>query len=101
MYQWQHPVEADRKPSPEQPSSTGCYFESDAQTQSRERAFTYHAPTVTQIPRFALIRSEANRLAQVLNTNCPPSRELSLALTHLDQVVMFGNAAIARNESPA
>jgi hypothetical protein len=28
----------------------------------------------------------------------PVSREQSLALTHLEEVVMFANAAIARNE---
>lgn len=60
--------------------------------------FEYHAPKDDQPARYALIRAKARELALVIAGNTPPSREQSLAHTHLDQVVMLANAAIARNE---
>lgn len=61
--------------------------------------FAYHPPTPDQIARYPHIRSEAKALAVTLCKLCPPSRELSLALTHLEEAVMFANASIARNET--
>lgn len=61
-----------------------------------ETRFTYHKPTETQARRYEEIRGEAKALAVLLNGYCPPSRELSLALTHLEETVMWANAAIAR-----
>jgi hypothetical protein len=65
-----------------------------------ENDFTYHPPipALNQADRYATIRSEAKNLAHRLLTLCPPSRELSLSLTHLEQAVFYANAAIARNE---
>lgn len=60
--------------------------------------FTYHAPKPGQAERYALIRDTAKRLARVMVENCPPSRELSTALTNLETAVFNANAAIARNE---
>ena len=44
------------------------------------------------------LRAMAKRYAMVLNTVCPESRELSLAITKLEECVFWANAAIARNE---
>lgn len=63
-----------------------------------ERGFTYHAPKPGQPERYQAIREQAKTLALSLAEKCPGSRELSLALTHLEQTVMWANAAIARNE---
>ena len=60
--------------------------------------FTYHRPNDDQQDRYVRIRDQAHNYALLLVTNCPESRELSLALTHLEEVVMWANAAIARNE---
>ncbi|MHB9105766.1 MAG: Acb2/Tad1 domain-containing protein [Armatimonadota bacterium] len=62
--------------------------------------FTYHAPIAekNQVRRYAEIRERAREYAVFLLTQTPPSREQSLALTHLEEVVMWANAAIARNE---
>jgi hypothetical protein len=62
--------------------------------------FTYHRPFGDQPDRYELIRSRASDFAMVLMHNCPKSRELSLALTHLEESVMEANASIARNEKP-
>lgn len=69
--------------------------------QEREEAarrHTYHPPKNGQAERYAAIRSRAADLADLLVTLCPPSREKSLAQTHLDEVVFWANASIARNE---
>ena len=63
-----------------------------------EKRFTYHPPKEDQPERYDIIRKEGRALAYLLNRNCPESRELSLALTKLEECVMWANAAIARNE---
>lgn len=60
--------------------------------------FTYHAPKENQPMRYEEIRQRAKELAESLVAICPESRELSLALTNLEQAVMWANASIARNE---
>lgn len=74
------------------------YVGSDRVMAQIERTFTYHAPQGDQAGRYEAIRSRAREFAAFLATVTPESREQSLALTHLEEVVMFANAAIARNE---
>lgn len=63
-----------------------------------QRDFVYRAPKPDQIPRYETIRNDARDFAQLLMTLCPPSRELSLALTDLEMCVAHANMSIARNE---
>ncbi len=63
-----------------------------------ENIFKYHKPKDDQLERYDDIRNDALGFAQVICENTPPSREQSLALTKLEEVVMHANAAIARNE---
>jgi hypothetical protein len=58
--------------------------------------FTYHPPKGDQPDHYEHIRMEARELATVINNLCPDSREKSLALTKLEEAVMWANAAIAR-----
>ncbi len=60
--------------------------------------FTYHAPKGDQATRYGLLRAEAENLAVMVLKHCPDSRERSLALTKLEEAVMWANAAIARRE---
>jgi len=60
--------------------------------------FSHHPPKDDQGSRYITIRSQAGALATVIVMNTPPSREQSLALTKLEESVMWSNAAIARNE---
>jgi hypothetical protein len=62
-----------------------------------ENRFSYHAPKPGQPETYDSIRNSAKALAYFLSDVCPNSRELSTALTKLDEVVFFANAAIARN----
>lgn len=63
-----------------------------------ESVFTYHAPKGDQAARYEKIRAAAKEFALLLVDVCPESRELSVAHTHLQTVVMFANASIAINE---
>jgi hypothetical protein len=67
-------------------------------TAQIERAFTYHPPKGDQPARYGELRDLAKNLAARIAQNCPHSRERALAITHLEQSVMWANAAIARNE---
>ncbi len=59
---------------------------------------TYHAPKGDQQERYELLREAFTTLKHLIVTNTPPSREQSLALTHLQEGNMAANAAIALNE---
>lgn len=63
-----------------------------------KRAFTFHEPKGDQAKRYSCIRDTAKSFALVIESLCPESRERSLAMTRLEEVVMWANAAIARNE---
>lgn len=63
-----------------------------------EKNFTYHAPKGDQISRYTEIRQNAKLTAELIDHLCPDSREKSLAMTKLEEAVMWANAAIARNE---
>lgn len=60
--------------------------------------FTYHAPKENQILRYENIRQSGFSLASLIETSCPDSRERSLALTKIEEAIMWANASIARNE---
>jgi len=61
--------------------------------------FTYHTPKEGQPARYELIRFTALGLARTIVANTPESREQSLAITALEEAVMWANAAIARREA--
>lgn len=66
--------------------------------QDLEKRFTYHAPKPGQPEKYTAIRAKAKELAEMIVELVPESREQSLALTNLEQAVMWANAGIARNE---
>lgn len=63
-----------------------------------ENTFTYHKPFGDQPQRYEAIRAIAKSLAYRIHRSCPVSRERSLALTNLQQAIMWANASIAVNE---
>ena len=60
--------------------------------------FTYHPPKDDQPKKYEEIRSIARDYAKVITDLCPDSGERSLALTKLEECVMWANASIARHE---
>ncbi|MDY7224654.1 Acb2/Tad1 domain-containing protein [Halalkalibacterium halodurans] len=65
--------------------------------QQIENNFTYHPPKEGQPEKYTAIREKAKELALLIDQECPNSREKSLAITRLEEVVMWANASIARN----
>lgn len=60
--------------------------------------FMYHPPkNDEQVQTYREIRSVAKDFAIFLISKTRPSREQSLALTKLEEVVMWANASIARS----
>ena len=70
-----------------------------AQGTELEKVYTYHPPFGSQQERYVRIREEAKAFATTIVALTPASREQSLALTKLEEVVMWANSAIARNEN--
>ena len=66
--------------------------------QQIENNFKYHAPKDGQPAKYEAIREKAKELAYLIDELCPNSREKSLAMTNLEQSVMWANASIARNK---
>ncbi len=63
------------------------------------KRFTHHPPKDNkQVADYADIRASGKEFAEVIVALTPPSREQSLAITALEECVMWANAAIARNE---
>lgn len=74
------------------------YPATDQEIIDLERRFIYHAPKPGQPERYEDLRKLAMVLATEITVSCPPSREKSLALTKLEEAIMWANASIARNE---
>lgn len=58
--------------------------------------FTYHPPTGDQPEKYNQLRKAALDFAKLIVELTPAGREQSLAITNLEQSVMWANAAIAR-----
>lgn len=63
--------------------------------QLNETFGAYRKPTETTIPKFKAIETKTMELAELINNECPESREKSTALTSLQATRMWANAAVA------
>lgn len=64
-----------------------------------EIRFTYHPPTPEKVMAHENIRFACKTLAMIINQEIPDGREKSLAITHLEDTMMWANAAIARSNN--
>ena len=63
-----------------------------------ENRFSYHAPSSDEVRNtHEIIRNRLRVLAHSLNGALPECREKSLAITHLEEAMMWANAAVARH----
>lgn len=62
-----------------------------------DKRFGYVSPNVNRAPLHENTRSEYTRLGETMARVLPESREKSLAITALEESLMWANAAIARN----
>jgi hypothetical protein len=65
-------------------------------TEQIERNFTYQAPSATQVVIYNELREAAKNFALLISGMTPESREQSLALTKVEEAVMWANASVAR-----
>lgn len=66
-----------------------------------DNRFGYHPPRNDRtVTAHETIRAECRALAEKLNELLPEGREKSLAITHIEEVMMWSNAAIARAGGP-
>lgn len=57
-------------------------------------SFEYVSPTEASIGKIQTIRGEAKKFRDMLKANIPHSRELSTAITKLEEVVMWANKGV-------
>jgi hypothetical protein len=62
-----------------------------------DNRFTYHAPKPGQPEIYQDIRTLAKELALEIDEVVPEGREKSLAITKLEEAVMWANSGIARH----
>jgi hypothetical protein len=62
--------------------------------------FMHHAPFGDQGERYGKIREAALAFAKVVRDLTPCSPEQTRSINAIDEAMMLGNAAIARNEKP-
>ena len=58
--------------------------------------FVYHKPKEDDVMKYVTIRQQAKQFADIINGIVPEGREKSLAISKLEEVVMWANAGIAR-----
>jgi len=58
--------------------------------------FKYHPPTESKHELYFKIREKAKELANIIQMEVPEGREKSLAMTKLEETVMWANSGIAR-----
>jgi hypothetical protein len=62
-----------------------------------ENRFTYHPPSEDRAVKHVQIREHGKALVELLNETVPDGREKSLAITKIEEAVMWANAGLARS----
>lgn len=60
--------------------------------------FAYHKPSAEGLKKINTLREKYTELSNELNIIAPPSRELSVALTNLEQSAMWAIKAVVHND---
>lgn len=63
-----------------------------------DHRFTYHKPKPGQPEKYTALRDKAKELAIMVFEKCPDSQERNIAITKIEEAVMWANASIARRE---
>lgn len=74
------------------------YVPSEEEFDKVNNIFTFHPVQGNQVQRYEYLRAVGRMLAHDFLAMTPKSREQSVAITKLQEAVMWANAAIAINE---
>lgn len=67
--------------------------------QELRHRFKYHPPKDDGVKaQHEEVREHCTELAEWINVKLPEGREKSLVITHLEEAMMWANAAIARHQ---
>lgn len=64
-----------------------------------DAAFSYHRPTSGDVASITTLRGDFKDVAEGIDQLCPDGREKMLALTKLEEAMMWANAAIVRRHA--
>ena len=70
----------------------------DTRREALDRSLTNQTPSEEQIQRIEILRMWGQDLGHTILDHTEPSREQSLALTHLEETVMWAVKAIVLEE---
>lgn len=62
-----------------------------------DNRFTYHPPSEDRARCHVMIREHGKALVELINEMVPDGREKSLAITKVEESVMWANAGLARS----
>lgn len=62
-----------------------------------QNRFAYHKPDEDRVERHGAVRNSLQSVALKILSLTPPGREQALALTKLEEAMVWANAAIARS----
>ena len=63
-----------------------------------KKTFAYHKPSAASLDALAKLRVLFSTAADEMERLCPKSRELSVALTHIETAAMWANKAVTHND---
>jgi hypothetical protein len=63
-----------------------------------DKPFAYHKPSDDGFVRITAIREAYSVIKNLLETTCPPSRQLSVAITELETSAMWAIKAVVFND---
>jgi hypothetical protein len=63
-----------------------------------DKPFAYHKPSEYGMQRITAIREAYSVVKAVIEDNCPPSRQLSVAITELETSAMWAIKAVVFND---
>jgi hypothetical protein len=63
-----------------------------------DKPFAYHQPSPEGLKKITAIRESYSGLKKLLETECPPSRQLSVAITELETSAMWAIKAVVFND---
>ena len=66
-----------------------------------DEIFKHHPPTPQQLDLYDVVRNQLKDFAHWIQVHVPESREKSLAITSLQEAMMWANSAIAIHTPPA